>query len=136
MLPIGILTAIGVGCGLIIFFVFLKVPSKVKGLEKTEEINAILPGMNCGACGYAGCADYAKAVVDGEEVNLCAPGGPDTVKLVAGVMGAEVVEQEKMIAYVFCAGTDSIAKKKFLMSFPSEKLIRQSFLLPIFWTRV
>jgi len=64
MLPIGILTAIGVGCGLIIFFVYLKVPSKVKGLEKTEEVNAILPGMNCGACGYPGCFGYAQAIAE------------------------------------------------------------------------
>jgi electron transport complex protein RnfB len=73
MLPIGILTAIGVGCGLIIFFVFLKVPSKVKGLEKTEEINAILPGMNCGACGYPGCFGYAQAIAGDPDLVLKTP---------------------------------------------------------------
>ncbi len=59
---IGILTAIGLGCGLMIYFVYLKVPVKVKGIEKTEELNAILPGVNCGACGYPGCFAYAQAV--------------------------------------------------------------------------
>ena len=59
---IGILTAIGLVCGLIIFFVYLKVPQKVKGLEKTENINSVLPGLNCGACGYAGCFGYAQAL--------------------------------------------------------------------------
>ena len=49
---IGILTAIGLVCGLIIYLVYIKVPQKVKGLEKTEEINSILPGMNCGAWRY------------------------------------------------------------------------------------
>ena len=51
MLPVGVLIAIGLACGLIIYFVYIKVPQKVKGLEKTEELNAILPGANCGACG-------------------------------------------------------------------------------------
>ena len=55
-----ILTAIGLACGLIIYLVYIKVPHKVKGIEKIEEINKALPGMNCGACGYAGCFAYAQ----------------------------------------------------------------------------
>ncbi len=61
-MTIGILTAIGLICGLIIYLVYIKVPQKVKGFEKTEEINSILPGMNCGACGYPGCFAYAQAL--------------------------------------------------------------------------
>ena len=30
---------------------------------RIEEVSACLAGANCGGCGYAGCADYAKAVV-------------------------------------------------------------------------
>ena len=62
MLPVGVLTLIGLGCGLLIYFVFIKIPQKVKGIEKTEELNAILPGMNCGACGHPGCFGYAQAL--------------------------------------------------------------------------
>jgi len=62
MIPIGLLIGIGFACGLIIYFVYIKVPQKVKGLEKTEELNAILPGANCGACGRAGCFAYAQAL--------------------------------------------------------------------------
>lgn len=61
-MPIAILAAIGLVCGLIIYLVYIKVPQKVKGLEKTEEITSILPGMNCGACGYPGCFAYAQAL--------------------------------------------------------------------------
>ena len=32
---------------------------------RIEEVSACLAGANCGGCGYAGCADYAKAVVHG-----------------------------------------------------------------------
>jgi len=59
---IGVLAAIGLACGLIIYLVYIKVPQKVKGLEKTEELTAILPGMNCGACGHPGCFGYAQAL--------------------------------------------------------------------------
>jgi len=62
MIPIGLLIGIGLACGLIIYLVYIKVPRKVKGLEKTEEINAILPGINCGACGRPGCFGYAQAL--------------------------------------------------------------------------
>jgi len=62
MIPIGALIGVGLVCGLIIYMVYIKVPQKVKGLEKTEKINSILPGLNCGACGQAGCFGYAQAV--------------------------------------------------------------------------
>ena len=55
-----ILGAIGLGSGLIIYLANAKVPHKVQGTEKIEEINRILPGLNCGACGYAGCFSYAQ----------------------------------------------------------------------------
>ena len=70
---IGILTAIGLVCGLIIYLVYIKVPQKVKGLEKTEEINSILPGMNCGACGYPGCFGYAQAIAQDPDLVLKTP---------------------------------------------------------------
>ena len=44
---------------------------------RIEEVAGCLAGANCGGCGYAGCADYAKAVVmDGVPCDKCAPGGP------------------------------------------------------------
>ena len=63
-----ILTIIGLVCGVIIYLAYVKVPHKVKGIEKIEEINQALPGMNCGACGYAGCFAYAQALA--KNVNL------------------------------------------------------------------
>ena len=42
---------------------------------RVGEVLGVLPGANCGACGYAGCADYAKAIVEGAPVNKCVPGG-------------------------------------------------------------
>jgi len=57
-----ILTAIALGLGILIFVVNKTVPIRVKGIEKTEEIASILPGMNCGACGHPGCFAFAQAL--------------------------------------------------------------------------
>lgn len=51
----------------------------------------ILPGANCGGCGYVGCGEYAEAVVlEGAEVNLCVVGGKSCAQALADVMGVEV----------------------------------------------
>lgn len=68
MFPIGLLIAIGLLFGIIIYLVYIKVPKKVRGIEKTEEIYAILPGMDCGACGKPGCFGYAQALAQDPEV--------------------------------------------------------------------
>lgn len=57
-----ILTAIGFGCAVMIYIVNMVVPHKVQGLDKTEAIADILPGINCGACGLPGCFGYAQAL--------------------------------------------------------------------------
>ena len=55
--------------------------------EKAEVIRECLPGANCGACGYAGCDEYAKAVASGEAAtNLCIPGADAVAAEVAGIM--------------------------------------------------
>ena len=43
--------------------------------EKVEQLQAVLPGANCGGCGYAGCSAYAKAIAEGAPVNQCTVGG-------------------------------------------------------------
>ncbi len=62
IIPLGILIAIGFVSGLTIYLVSNRIPQKVKGLEKTEEIKGILPGINCGACGHPSCFGYAQAL--------------------------------------------------------------------------
>lgn len=74
ILPIGIFIVFG-----IVFGVLLTVISKVFAVkvdERAQKITETLPGANCGACGYAGCADYADAIVNkGASMNACLPGG-------------------------------------------------------------
>ncbi len=72
-IPIGALIGIGLACGLIIYMVYIKVPQKVKGLDKTEKINSILPGANCGACGKPGCFAFAQALTEDSELMTKSP---------------------------------------------------------------
>ena len=68
-----ILTGIALGLGILIYVVNRVVPTKVKGIEKTEEIAAILPGMNCGACGHPGCFAFAQALTKNADLILKTP---------------------------------------------------------------
>lgn len=57
---------------------------------RIAQITECLAGANCGGCGYAGCADYAKAIVEnGAPTNKCAPGGAKATEAVNAIMGTE-----------------------------------------------
>ena len=57
---------------------------------RVDRINEILPGANCGGCGAAGCASFARAVVEGKmAADGCPVGGPDTASLIAEIMGIQ-----------------------------------------------
>ena len=77
---------------------------------RIEEVSACLAGANCGGCGYAGCSDYAKAVVlDGVPCDKCAPGGPKAAAAIAKIMGGEASAVEKK-AVVQCQGSSEHCK--------------------------
>jgi len=74
---------------------------------KVEAILEALPGANCGACGFLGCAEYAEAVArDEAEVNLCIPGGVRCAQSLAEIMGVEVCETYPYRAVVHCAARE------------------------------
>ncbi len=77
------------------------------------KVNDALPGANCGACGKAGCYDFAVNVVDGSaKVNGCPVGGEETAKEVAEIMGVDAGASVKQIARVLCHGGNSEAVRK------------------------
>lgn len=70
---------------------------------KVEAIIEVLPGANCGGCGYVGCAEYAEAVAqDKADVTLCSPGGAGCAQRLAEIMGVEVSETFPYRAVVHC----------------------------------
>ncbi len=86
---------------------------KVQTNEKEENILGLLPGNNCGGCGYAGCAALAKAIADGQApANGCPVGGEKTANEIAAVLGVEV-ENVKKVAFVKCAGDCESTKDRY-----------------------
>ncbi len=73
---------------------------------RVEGIIGVLPGANCGGCGYVGCGEYAEAVVlEGAPVNKCPVGGESCAADVANVMGVEVTESYPYRPVVHCGAT-------------------------------
>ncbi len=83
----------------------------VKKDKRIEEVEAALPGLNCGVCGFAGCSSYAHAIITSEvDLNLCKPGGPEAVVKLGLIMGREVaILEEKNVAQVHCRGGEGAA---------------------------
>lgn len=79
--------------------------------EKVEALKEVLPGANCGACGYSGCEGYATAMAhDGAAVGLCSPGGAEVAAKTGDILGVAGTVVKKA-AVVHCGGCDTLAKK-------------------------
>ena len=79
---------------------------KVPVDEKEVAIRAELPGNNCGGCGYPGCSGLAAAIAKGEApVDQCPVGGAPVAAKIGAIMGQEVKETARQVAFVKCAGT-------------------------------
>ena len=82
--------------------------------EREEKILAVLPGANCGGCGFPGCGGMAAAIASRKApVNGCPVGGAAVAAKVAQIMGVEAASGEKMVAAVKCSGTCDQAKDKY-----------------------
>jgi len=71
------------------------------------QVEEVLPGANCGSCGYPGCSGFAAACVKADSLkNLyCSVGGDETMKNVSSLLGLEASKSDPMIAVVRCNGT-------------------------------
>ncbi len=112
LLPILIFLALGLTAGIL-----LNVASKALAVErdpKIDEISQTLPNANCGACGYAGCADYADAIVTkGEKTNLCKPGGAMISEKISTIMGVEAAFVPET-AFIKCGGSCENTKSDYI----------------------
>ncbi len=94
----------------------LTIASKLMAVEVDERIPAIralLPGANCGACGYPGCDGYAEALNNGGvKPNLCTPGGDTVATAVSGLLGLDFEDVVEQVAVVQCRGNYSATHDK------------------------
>lgn len=112
-----ILLMVVLGVAFSVFLGFANKRFHVETNPKIDEVEEVLPAVNCGGCGYPSCAAYAEAVAEkGEAIDLCVVGGAETTREIAHVMGVEVTDEdkEKLVAVVFCQGDSEAA------GFPGE----------------
>lgn len=112
LLPVAIVSAIGLICGLA-----LSIASLLFSVAEDETVTAIrklLPGANCGVCGRAGCDDFARAVSEGlAEPNACIPGGRAVREGIGRILGTDVQAGLHRLAIVSCFGTDAVTEKRY-----------------------
>jgi RnfABCDGE-type electron transport complex B subunit len=81
----------GLGTGFAIVLLIASIKFEVKQDPLVEKIHAVLPHLDCGACGFAGCAAYAKAVAANPELlGKCTPGGVETANAVAAILNIQI----------------------------------------------
>lgn len=86
---------------------------RVEEDERAVMLRACLPGANCGACGYAGCDEYANALVGGGvKTNLCIPGAVATAEKLAEILDICAEDVAEQVAVVHCNGTCEATSKK------------------------
>ena len=105
VLTIVILTLVGLVLALILYWVAKKF--KVEEDPRIDEVEKVMPGANCGGCGFAGCRAFADAAVKAPNLDsmFCPVGGNDVMKKVAGILGYEVKEKAPQVAVVRCNGS-------------------------------
>lgn len=109
MLLTALLFAAGLGA---ILALIIGVAAKAFAIEsdpRIETVTGMLPGANCGGCGYAGCADLAKAIVEGRaDPSICPVAPPEGAQRIAAYLGITSKEKEKLVAVVRCSGSCAV----------------------------
>ena len=82
----------------------------VKEDPRIAQVSAILPGANCGGCGFPGCSGMADALVKGADAGsldglMCPVGGAEVMGQVADLLGMAIANTDPMVAVVRCNGT-------------------------------
>jgi Na+-translocating ferredoxin:NAD+ oxidoreductase RNF subunit RnfB len=106
------LGALGVAAAVILFFVAQKF--KVIEDPRIDLVAEVLPGANCGGCGFAGCRNFAETIVKNESLEglSCPVGGSEVMTKVGEVMGLTPEITEPKIAVVRCNGSKAHAPVK------------------------
>lgn len=77
---------------------------------RIDEVEAMLPHANCGACGYPGCRPFAEALVKGEMLpGKCSVSSEDGRNAIAAYLGVDAGMEEKRVARLACAGGSNVA---------------------------
>ncbi len=109
----GVLGGIGFTFGILLALALAKL--HVPTDPREEQILKLLPGANCGACGFPGCSGLSAAIVSGKApVDACPGSNSETHRKIGEIMGTKVEEREKKVATVCCLYGNHEFKKKYI----------------------
>lgn len=98
------LSAIGIIAAAILYYAAQKF--KVYEDPRIDQVDDILPGANCGGCGFPGCRGFAEALVKADDISdlFCPVAGNETMAEVAKLLGHEATAKDPEIAVLRCNG--------------------------------
>lgn len=107
------LASLGIFFGVVLAYAAKKFA--VKTDPRVEKVLDVLAHAHCGACGYAGCEQYAEAVIKNPDVppNLCLPAGEKTAEIIAMLTGKTAAVMKRKYARIMCQGSWSKSAKRF-----------------------
>ena len=102
---ITVVSLLGLLLAVVLFFIAKQF--KVEEDPRIDDVEAVLPGANCGGCGFPGCRGFAQACVGAGDLDnlFCPVGGNNTMKNVASTLGLTVAAKAPMVAVLRCNGT-------------------------------
>ncbi len=102
------------------FAIFLTIASRiftVKGDERKILLLGILPGTNCGACGFPGCSGMADALLANKaDITRCMILSQEKRETLGRLLGIEIKRQERLVALIACGGVEEKTVKKYIYS--------------------
>ena len=88
----GIVILVGLATGLSAVLVIAARLLGSADSSATDAVEQLLPRIQCAQCGYPGCRPYAEAIVNrGADINRCPPGGGDTIRALASLLGRDPI---------------------------------------------
>ncbi len=103
-----VITTVSLGAIAFLSGVVLFLASKKFAVQENpliDDVEALLPGANCGGCGFAGCRAFAEGLVDSNDLSrTCPVAGANVMQQIAKVLGVEMIQTDRMVARVNCRG--------------------------------
>ncbi|WP_319523401.1 (Fe-S)-binding protein [uncultured Desulfosarcina sp.] len=103
---LGLIVGIGLAIASKVFYVYVD--------PKIVAVDDVLPGANCGGCGFPGCSANAEAIVAGKSSpSSCVAAGEETALAIAAILGVSVEAKEPDIALPGCTYGVADAQTKY-----------------------
>lgn len=113
MILTSVLTLGGITLALSILLVLINRKLHVEEDPRIDVVEEMLPGSNCGACGFPGCRALSEAIVGGDALpGKCTVSSAEGHVQIASYLGVDVGSQEKVVARLACAGGVNVSRMR------------------------